>query len=313
MAATIAGRFTVMVDAAEIAVDASDKTAAPVEVRIDDAAAPSPSADAAIDDLKQQIEASKAASAQRLAEKDRQIQEVATRAAHAERRVVETQRSSVGTVLDSIVREKEVLKRDLRAAFDAAEHEKAAELQDKLSLLNARMVEAEKGKQALDEEIQRPQSVQAISRAEQVARGTSPRSAAWIRAHSDLFSTEEKFQTIARAHNYALSEGAREDSDDYFRLIEQRLGLNGESRPNSGRDAARTTEAHAPMAAPVTRDAHAAPGRGNSDNIVRLTAGEQEQAKMDRDSLFPKMSDADAYRMYAVNKRALQSEGKIPS
>lgn len=308
-----------MAEAAEILVDTTDPNA-PTEVRLDDTA-PKPEGmapDAAISDLKRQMEESRTASERRLNEANRQIQEAAERATRAERQVVETQRSSVGTVIESLSREKDVLRRDLKTAYEGSEFEKVADLQDKLSLVNARIVEAEKGKLALDEETRRPQTRQVqetLPIAEQLARQAasqgSPRSAAWLRAHADLVSSPQGQKNIERAHFSALGEGAEPDTDAYFHHIETKLGLRTQENPSGGRNVAQTEEFKPPMAAPVTRNTTNQPGRGNSENVVRLSSTEREQALMDRDQLYPKMTDKDALTMYARNKVALQAEGKI--
>lgn len=309
-----------MAEAAEVIVDTSDPSA-PTEVRLDDAVPPKPEGmapDAAISDLKRQMEESRAASERRLNEANRQIQEAAERASRAERQVVETQRSSVGTVLDSLTKDQDAIRRDMKAAYEASEFDRLSELQVKLSTVSARIVEAEKGKLALDEETRRPQTRQAqetLPIAEQMARAAasqgSPRSAAWLRSHSDLISSPQGQKTIETAHYYALGQGAEPDTDAYFHHIETKLGLRTQESPPEGRNVARAEEFKPPMAAPVTRNATNQPGRGTSDNVVRLSPTQREQALMDRDQLYPKMSDKDALTMYARNMRDLQNEGRI--
>jgi hypothetical protein len=298
----------------EITVEAADPNA-PLEVVIDGAAAAaspekkkgSPSGglsqEAAISDLQEQVKRSKEESARRLAEADRRIAEAAQRTHQAERAVVETRKDSVSFLLDSIKSDMENAKRNLQAAYQAGEFEKAVEMQANLAVLGARMVEAEKGKLELEARSkappqQRQQPSQADNPAEYYAAQASPRSAQWIRSHADLFATQAGQKQVERAHNHALGEGAEIDSDDYFRLIEERL--NPPQRETY----------RAPLAAAVSRSA--SPGSGGSgpqSNVVKLSPGEVKIALEARAD--PKWSDEEALRQYAVSKAALIREGKL--
>lgn len=61
------------------------------------------------------------------------------------------------------------------------------------------------------------------------------RSAQWVRSHQDRYWGDERFRAmVAGAHQVAVGRGIAQDSDDYFKYIEEQVGLrSGESTSQS--------------------------------------------------------------------------------
>lgn len=311
-------------DAIEIVIDKPGETAAaaakPPEPVIAQAAAEPQkvvTGDDGIEGLKEQVARAKAESERRLGESQRKIQEAyenarraEERAAHAEKEVATVKQGAVLTVLDNLKRDKEDAKRKYRAAMEAGEFDKAADAQDELSLANARIVEAEKGKQELEERAKAPpvaprrtEPLPADDPAERLAATLSPRSAAWVRSHPEFARDEAKQEEMTRAHFSALGEGHRADTEAYFDFVNRKLGIT-KAPPDPvspGGIASGAREAsRAPASAPVSRDVTQSPGSARP-NTVHLTASEVATAK----AMDMKLED------YARYKVALIKEGKI--
>lgn len=266
--------------------------------------------------LKDQVAKAREDSARRLAEKDRVIAEAAARAVAAEREVIVTRKSSIEVTIERLSSEKDSAKRDWIAAQEAGDWVKAADAQDRLSTANARIVAAEQGRQVLEEEIKAPPKQQPIyvDQVEQVARNLQPKSAAWVRTHPEYVTDAALNKKMIAAHNHALGEELTPESDEYFAHINERLGF---TQPPQRQDvrARQSDDAgsnRAPVSAPVGRNVSQTPRRDAGVGTVRLEPYEIASALETIGPLYPKASRQEILRMYAENKLALQSEGKIP-
>jgi len=258
-------------------------------------------ADEGVEELKAQVERARAESQRRLQEADRRIAEAQRRAVEAERETATVKTGAVSTVIDSLAKDKDAARRDYKTAMEAGDYEKAAEAQDRMSLANARLVEAERGKVELEAQAKNPsqgrQIVEPVNDPlEDMVRAIGPntRSGQWLRAHPDYARDAAKNDAMTRAHFAAMGEGISVESDDYFRFVEKRLGIGG-------RDQQQDLEyARSPTAAPVSRDVAQSPGV-QRPGTVRLTASEVSTAK----ALDMTLED------YARYKKQLTDEGKI--
>jgi hypothetical protein len=228
-----------------------------------------------IEDLKAQVKRAKEASALRLQEAEKAIREAHERAVKAEQETVETKRDVVSNVIDKLAMEKDAAKRDLKAAYESGNYDMVAEAQERLSLTAARIVEAEKGRLALDEEIKTPKQplAQPIQQdpvhsiASQREKGGAHRSAAWIRAHPEFAAPGEMNEAMTKAHYYALSEGHAPETDGYFEVINQRLGLDGQG-PAGRQQPAPKPAPRVPVSAPVSRDVTTSGRRGDPQRVT---------------------------------------------
>ena len=266
-------------------------------------------ADEGVAELKAQVERAKADSQRRLQEADRQIAEARRRAIEAESETATVKTGAVATVLDSLAKDKDVARRDLKAAYEAGDFEKIADATDRISEANARIQEAQRGKLELETQAKNPSQGRQVARpiddpldAMVNAIGVDSRSGRWLRAHPDYARDPDKNEAMQRAHYSAMGEGIRVESDDYFHYVERKLGI-GVREPE--RETSRT-----PTAAPVGRDVVQSPG-AQRPGTVRLSPDQVKAAMETLSPLYPSASKDELLRIYAKNRQDLIDEGKI--
>jgi hypothetical protein len=255
-------------------------------------------ADEGVDDLKAQVERSKAEHARRMQEADRQIAAARQTAIDAEKEVAVVKTSAVATVIDSLAKDKEAAKRDYKAAMEAGDFDKAADAQDRIATAASRIVEAERGKIELETQAKQPRQPLAQplfqDHVESVARSMgSQRSADWVRRHPEHIVGNALSPKVLAAHYNAVDNGMAPDSDEYFAYIDRSLGATRAAPATEERE-------RPPTAAPVARDVPQSPS-AQRPGIVRLSASEVATAR----ALDMSLED------YARHKRALIEEGKI--
>ncbi len=198
----------------------------------------------------------------------------------------------------------EILKASYREAMAVDDYDRASDIQVELASNQAKLLQLEQGKQALETQ-GRPQAPQPyqLDPLEALASQLSPRSANWLRAHPEYATDQRLYQKMLAAHNLAVADGHRVDSDEYFSEIEGTLRIKrsdpvrDDSDPT--RQAAQVTQRRSsPPAAPVSRTGSAP---GTRPNTVRLTAQQIEMAELM--GMTP--------QEYAKNLLALQKEGKV--
>lgn len=180
--------------------------------------------------LAQQQEATRAA--------ERTAREQQTRAGRSELDA----RSSAITMLDNAIQArnaaKEALRRDYVAARESGDYAKEAEVNDKLSRLNAELVTLEQGKQQAEAEFKaqqdaakRPQPQQFASPVDEfLARtGIRGRSERWIRRNPQVVENPDR---LAAIHQDSLSQGIEPESDAYFEFFERKLGMRKDEPVN---------------------------------------------------------------------------------
>lgn len=257
-----------------------------------------------------------------IAELNRKLKEANLRAQQAEKAAREQYESSlaaraevedtnlhlVNNAIETVKRENEILKANLRDAMASGDYDKVAEAQEAISMNAAKLLQLENGREAMKNQPRQP--IQPMPRTqdpvEQVKASLSPRSAAWVDEHPEYVRDPRLFRKMVAAHELAVSDGIEPDSDEYFASVEKTLGLQrrieAETDENAFSGASQATQRRsaqpAPAAAPPSRSGT---GGGSRPNVVRLTAAEREMAEM------MGMSEKD----YARNKLALQREGKL--
>jgi phage I-like protein len=184
------------------------------------------------------------------------------------------------------------------------DYDQAAEIQEQMIINQSKLSTLENGRKAKEEA---PKIAPVVSQSndlvENLASQVTPESAQWLRQNKDHLNNPKKLDRAMRAHADALDDGIIADTPEYFRYIENRLGISkaqAEEYENPMSDASKpVTRRSAPPAAPVTRSGT---GTGTTrPNVVRLTSAEREMAAM------MQMTDQE----YARNKIALQREGKM--
>jgi hypothetical protein len=254
-----------------------------------------------------------------IAELNRKLKEANQRAQQAERsareqyehslaaraEVEDTNLHLVNNAIETVRRENEILKANLRDAMANGDYDKVAEAQESISMNAAKLLQLENGREAMKNQPRQP--VQPMPRAvdpvEQVKASLSSRSAAWVDKHPEFVRDQRLFRKMVAAHELAVADGIEADSDEYFASVERTLGIRSkvEAETDDGAfsSASQPTQRRAaPPSAPVSRSGN---GTGSKPNVVRLTSAEREMADM------MGMTEKE----YALNKLALQREGKL--
>ena len=250
------------------------------------------------------LEAKLAAERRARLEAEQRARMAAAQAEKAKSEVADSNYHLVESAIETLKREKELVKQGLAEAHAHQDFDRVAELQDVLAKHNSDLNDLQRGQKAMKQEAEKAATTQKYDAQpasqgdliDQIAASVTPRSAAWINAHRDNLSNDKTIKKMFRAHEDAVDDGIQPDSDEYFQYIESRLGL---SRADDGDAApAKAQKRTAPPAAPVSRGGN---GMGSRPNVVRLTPEQREMAEM------MGMTDQE----YARNLLALQKEGKI--
>lgn len=230
-------------------------------------------------------------------------------AAESKGEVQDTQLSLIEGALNSRSNEKTNLKEKYRDALATGDYDAAADINEKMTTLSAQILQLEAGRDRL-KSMPKVSEASHIDPVERMANQLSARSASWIRNHPQFANDPRLNQKLIGAHNMAVADGIRADSDEYFERVEELLGINKnvERRENEGEEqeshAAKKIEGRRPSdsAPPAAAPSRSAPSNGgNKPNVVRLSRDEREMAQM------MGMTDQE----YAKNKVALQREGKL--
>ena len=207
----------------------------------------------------------------------------------------------VANAIDTLERDTELLKQSLQYAMQTGDHARQVDLQESISENKAKLLQLSNGLEAMKAKPKTPPPAHSDP-VEAFASLLSPRSAEWVRAHPEFVRDPAKNRKMIAAHELAVADGIRPDTDEYFSAIEQTLRVRPQQpEPVQEVDAmdqsAKITQRRdaSPAAAPVSR------GNSTRSNVVRLTAAEREMAEM------MNMKPED----YARNKIALQKEGKL--
>lgn len=292
----------------EIDFDAVEKAAKEPEIKVEEAQ-PEPAAEISpeegIETLKKRFEEERLARIE--AEKRA---EAAARMAHEARgQVDEGNLQLVNSAIDTLKRETDILKANLRAAMASGDYSAAADAQEAMADAKAKLLQLENGRSALQEQAKNPrihpQQIPAYDPVETLASQLSPRSAAWVRAHPEYARNERLTQKMVAAHNLVTADGVLPDTDEYFETVERILGVQASAPSAAAAEApmsaaaAPTQRRSSPAAAPVSRSGTGT--GGGSPNVVRLSADEREMAKM----------MGMTAEEYAKNKLALIKDGKL--
>ena len=204
----------------------------------------------------------------------------------------------LGSAIDTLKRESEILKANYRAAMSMSDFDKAAEYQEAMSRNAVRLEQLETGKTALETKPRAEPPVQQITDpVEAIASQLSPRSADWLRRHPQFATDQRLLQRMIAAHNLAVTDGYRADTDEYFRAVEETLNIRqkvdrGESALSTASEPVRRRSA--PPAAPVSRG-------GNRAGTFNLSEEQRDAAR----------ASGVTEQEYANNLLALRREGKM--
>lgn len=264
--------------------------------------ATAPPVDDALAELKKQLNAKDSA----LQDSENRRIAAETNAQRSQKDIHAANLGMVNNAIETVKRETEILEANYANAMSNGDYGAAAKIQTSMATAAARLVQLETGKDAMEAEAKQP--VRPVERTndpvEALASQLSPRSAAWVRAHPEYARDQRLLQRMTAAHNLAVTDNLKADTDDYFEHVERTLGIRKEPEVQEDDEsalseaAAPTPRRSSPPAAPVSRSGTA---NGKSPNRITLTAQEREIASMTG------MTD----REYALQKQKLMKEGKI--
>ena len=242
-----------------------------------------------IDELKKQLEAEKEArkSDRERAERAERERNAATQQAFQAKNAQDDAESRLfdGAVAQ-LKSSTQVLKQELKAAWAAGDLDRAADIQEAIADNAAKVNSIEAGKQAIKE---RPkEQPRALDPVERLASQLSPKSAAWVRAHPEYATDERLTRKMIAAHQMAMADGIKVDSDDYFEAVEEALRIAPQRRAPvvvqeqdddalSAAAAPTQQRRSSPPAAPVSRDVSPS---GERKRTIRLTKEEAEIARL---------------------------------
>jgi hypothetical protein len=265
---------------------------APEELKIEEK--PQLSVEAGIDALKTQLEEERRA--REIAE--RRAKEAMEQASAAKHDAADSNMRMIDNAIDTLRRNQEILKQNLRDAVAMGDADAQADIMMSLNKTDNDLRDVQRGKQQYEATVRAAPA----DPVEAMAANLTPRSAEWVRAHPEYARDQALTRRMVRAHEDAVDEGIRPDTDEYFSYVENRLNINKARAQESALSEASSStsgrRAAAPPAAPVSRSGT---GTGSRPNVVTLSRAEQEAA---RDmGMTPKE--------YAENKMALVRAGKL--
>ena len=258
---------------------------------------PEPAEPEYITELKRQLEAERAGRAAA----EQKLHQAARDVHTARSEVDETNLQLVVNAIDTVNRDIEMLSQAHTFALQSGDFDRATKLQREMSANEAKLLQLENGKQAMESAPRKPEPVlPPADPVEAFASQLSRRSADWVRQHPEFVKDARLNAKMIAAHNLAVADGIPTDTDEYFEAIEATLKVAPKAAQTTTDDehAAKVVRRRdaAPAAAPANRG-----GQSASSNVVRLTSAQREMAEM----MGMKPEE------YAKNMVALKKEGKI--
>jgi hypothetical protein len=267
--------------------------------------------EAALEDLRGQIEAHKQAVAQERAareEAERRARESQVRADQYDAEAKDGRLTAITNAIRAANVESDQAEKMLADALEQGDHKAVAKLQRFLSQNEAKLLQLENGKSILEDRLKTPQREQPVTRrnddpVEAWANTLSAPAASWVRSHRDVVSDPVKMKKIGAAHQSAVElEGIQPDTPEYFAYIESKLGMR-EPEP-APRPA--TSQKKPVPAVPVSPGSGSSLRRGENGSII-LSVAERDHAHY----CYPDLSHAKAEERYAADKVAMQRAGRM--
>lgn len=233
----------------------------------------------AVDELKEQFETLKAQS-----EAARRERTEALRArADAEAKASQTTRQAQASVLESQLftlssgisaaeAEAGAAEDAWAQAMSAGDYAGAARAQRKMQRAEAQLSRLEDAKGELEAYAKTPpKEAPPTDPVEAFVQGRTPRTASWLRAHTDHILDPAKQKAMERAHYSALGAGFDPDTDDYFTHVEEKLGLREVKEKEPQKEVKKRSSA------PPVAPANGATGSPASSNTIRVDLSSHER------------------------------------
>jgi len=257
-----------------------------------------------IQELKQKLELERQA---RLEAENRE-RNASSQAYAMRNEVASNQHQLVSNTLDFVKQERANMKAAYSQALSAGDYDAAAEINDRIADMAAKILDLENGKAAMEAQAQQPQQPQQQQPGDSVeafASRLTPRSASWVRSHPEYVRNPRLNQKMIAAHQMAVADGIEPDTDEYFGYVEDMLQVKNQPYRDGGEEsmsgASKPVQRRSsPAAAPVSRSMNSS---GGKPNVVTLTPEMREIAK----------NLGQTPEEYAKNRLALIREGRINS
>jgi hypothetical protein len=201
-----------------------------------------------------------------------------------------SQLDMVKQAISTATQNKEVLKQRLRDARAAGDVDGESDVVDAMAENASNLATLKQAQQRLEsapKPVVRPRIDPVDDFASQIATNGFPKSAAWVRQHSEYVTDPAKRRKMMAAHDLALADGLIADSDEYLSSIEETLKIKkapvvAETHDDPTADAAsRPAEKQGRAAsAPVARSGSGTNGTGNGarQRTMTLTPEQREAA-----------------------------------
>jgi hypothetical protein len=139
----------------------------------------------------------------------------------------------VSGAIESVRRDQEILKANLRDSMAIGDFDKAAELQEQMTANITNLRQLERGFEEMKQQPRmQPQTApQGVLTVDTLIDRVTPRSAEWLKKNRDALPDARSIRVMARAHEDAVDYGIAPESDAYFQFVENRLGIS--SKRNS--------------------------------------------------------------------------------
>lgn len=238
---------------------------------------------------------------------EREKAEAEAKAQMAMQEAGENRKHVMMAALNQIKSDADLLSNQFAEAMSINNYELAGKIQQQMAANEIRKVQFES---ELDNMKRQEVPQQSGSQIDQIIKAVSPTSAQWLKQNKEHLNDDRAIRKMFRAHEDAVEDGIKPDSDEYFEYIEKRLGISEnevEKAPVKRRKEVDSDDEPLSAAAkPSPRSAPPPPAPveryGSRPNVIRLTRAEAETAQM------LGMTEKE----YAMHKVALQKEGKLP-
>lgn len=264
-----------------------------------------PAADAAADDLKDQLktlqrradvaEGSVEEANRRAAELAKENENLKRTAARFKSEADKNSYESITSAMAALKATREQSEEEYATAMERGDFRAAAKAQSRISEAAARYVELEGGKVALEHKLPKPgeeggdpEPTRAAPTFEDTLKQYTPQTAAWFRKNPQFLTDQAKAQDAQRAHFAAMGENIKPDTPEYFEFVERRLKIGdhdeepeNHDEPTRGREPTPARrERPIPAAAPSRENGGAHRRPGSSPRTITLTAEQQEAARI---------------------------------
>jgi hypothetical protein len=226
---------------------------------------------------------------ERAEQAERQARDAMARAQSASHEVEDTHVHLVKNAIETVKRDQDILKMNYKDALASGDYDRVAEIQESISMNSAKLLQLENGFNEMRNRPAPPPPAPKEFSVDDLIPRVTPKSAEWLKDNRKHLKDGRSLRIMGRAHDDAMDMGISAETKEYFRFIENRLGIGRENErsiemdddddDNSALSAASapSQRRQAPPAAPVSRSGSINDTRSNR---ITLTAEQVEYAKI---------------------------------